>query len=166
MDEKKYPIYRFWVEFEDRDQNVSSSKMLGKFPSREEAFVLLDEFINTNLDSERQGRDGVYTIRSLDLEVVGAGWKFLREETWCCNWFNHYTYNIHLSDEELLESFQAYVERQRPYICEDLGSYDEYKRRVPEDKRICLMGAQDRWRWKEPCRCEHCQERGIVMIDH
>lgn len=33
-------------------------------------------------------------------------------DTWCLLWFSHYTYNTHLSDKELLESFRRYVFRK------------------------------------------------------
>jgi len=168
MDEKKYPIYEFWVRFkDDKDHNVVGVKMLEEVPCCWEDFLaVFVDWVDANLDGEHHGPGGTYTIRSLNLEIIDAGWKFLREETWCCGWFQHYTYNTHLSDEELLESFREYVERQRPYICGSDEPYDCYLERVPKDRRVCLMGAEDHWRWKEPCRCEHCRERGVVMIDH
>lgn len=151
--EKAYPIYQFWVRFSDPGHDVVASSMCKKYLRRDEAFQELQEFIDENLDAERTGKDGQYTIRGLALETVEAGWKFLREATWCCGWFQHYTYSIHLTDDELLESFEQYVRAHE---------HKDYQ----DDEYVCLMGAEDRWRWKDPCRCEHCQERSIVMIDH
>lgn len=165
MEEKLYPIYRFWIAFTDRDHNVSSSQMFKKHLNQEKAEQALRKFIESNLDAKRQGQNGEYTMRSLDLEVVGTGWKFEREATWCCQWFNHYTFNTSLTDEDILQSFEKYVRRHASNQVRTGEGIDEHRDRVGDDY-VCLMGAEDRWRWKGPCRCEHCQKRSIVMIDH
>lgn len=83
-------------------------------------------------------------------------------DNWCLTWFSHQTRNVHLSDEDLLESFRRFVERMYP--AHDRLRYD-YQH---DDGReyYCLMGAEDRWRWKGPCRCEHCVAQGVTRIDH
>lgn len=153
MAAKFYPIYRFWLTFTDADHNLDGSKMFKESLTKKTGKQALQEFIDRNLDAARQGAKGQYTLRSLNLTVVSSGWEFVREDTWCCRWFNHYTFNVHLADPELFRSFEEFVARHRgkPYTADDY---------------ICLMGAEDRWRWKDPCRCEHCQERGVVTIDH
>ena len=164
-DEHTYPIYRFWLTLSDNSHSVGGDRMFSERLTSEQAEKHLQEFIDINLDEQRDGKDGKYTIRSLGLDIVGKGWKLIGEETWCCRWFSHYTYNTHLSDDELLASFEAYVERHR---VEQLGLYENlevHKERVGENW-TCLMGAEDRWRWKGPCRCEHCTARGVVSIDH
>jgi hypothetical protein len=30
----------------------------------------------------------------------------------------------------------------------------------------CLMGAEDHWRWNNPCRCDDCKKLGVTRIDH
>lgn len=150
MNEHTYPIYRFWLKFTDPDHNVEG-KIMFKHPlTGQEGDQALQEFIDRNLDAERTHG---YTLRSLNLPIIGEGWEFVGEDTWLCQWFNHYTFNTHLTDQELLQSFTEFVARHRGKDYKDL----DY---------ICLMGAEDRYRWKGPCRCAHCQERGIVMIDH
>lgn len=87
--------------------------------------------------------------------------KFLRYETWCLEWFNHWTVDDSRSDEEYLASFTRFVMRME---------------RLPEGE-YCLMGAEDRWRWRgttddgkgktnPPCRCEGCKKAGVVRINH
>jgi len=68
------------------------------------------------------------------------------------------------------------------------GRYTEYTsddgevHQIWKDK-VCLMGADERWRWTAraegisiigcgeetdppPCRCEGCKKHGILRIDH
>ena len=99
--------------------------------------------------------------------------EFDRWEEWCCHWFNHYTWDTGLSDADVLLSFDRYVWRierlnmHNPHYTESGYKYDE----------VCLMGAEDRWRWRganddnddqtdPPCRCKHCKEQGVVRINH
>ena len=97
--------------------------------------------------------------------------QFYRFEVWCLNWFNHWSFDVGFSDDKVLESFQSYVcriQRANEHFryCED-SSLDSFGH-----DHFCLMGAEDRWRWKgnnnsePPCRCEHCKQNGIVRIDH
>ena len=95
--------------------------------------------------------------------------KLARHEHWCLTWFQHWTWRDGRSDKEILDSFQEYVFR-----IEDLN------RERPQNEQICLMGAEDRWRWKgsktggngpeddtdPPCNCKHCKEQGVVRIGH
>jgi hypothetical protein len=92
--------------------------------------------------------------------------KLIQREVWCSGWFFHWTWDVGLSDPEVLVSFERYVSRiQRSDRSEtEIGSL--------------LMGAQDRWRWTgrasglpseptlPPCRCEGCKKLGIVRIVH
>ncbi len=162
--ERSYPIYSFWISFTDSDHNLSNHRMFAEHLSADELDKELQEFIDRGLDQGCIGAEGEYTIRSLNLGIIGKGWKYQRGDTWCCQWFNHYTFNTHLTDEELLQSFSEYVNRHKGGLRrhEDAG---HYRIRTGNDY-VCLMGAQDHWRWKGICRCEHCQARGIVMIDH
>ncbi len=125
---------------------------------------------NTTLEEiERDGREvwwpahiakrPVPTLGDLTISAV-----YLRSETWCQAWFSHWTWANGRTDQELLQSFQAYVMR-----IEELNWKSQ--REAGKDV-LCLMGAEDRYRWrgredsKAPCRCEHCEKLGIVRIDH
>ena len=110
----------------------------------------------------------------LQLECV-----FVRYETWCLEWFCHYTYDTGQTDHEAIASFERFVCRMKALNGREGelvqlpdGSNGVYSRDV-----YCLMGAEDRWRWhgerKEdgenappPCRCDGCKKRGVIRINH
>lgn len=98
----------------------------------------------------------------LKVTVRGPRW-----ETWCLSWFSHWTWDNGRSDEEFLASFERYVRRYEHMARWDSG------RIIGDPKYVCLMGAEDRWRWrgstedsKAPCRCEGCTKNGVVRICH
>jgi len=102
-------------------------------------------------------------------ELLELKVEFLEWETWCLSWFSHYTYNAHLSDEALLDSFSRFVHRKEfeDWIVSQGPNDPLYKQAKEEGKYLhCLMGAEDRWRWKGPCRCPDCVKFGITRIDH
>lgn len=88
-------------------------------------------------------------------------------ESWCLTWFQHWTFDDGRTDAEFRQSFEAYVrrhEREQDWV--SAGG-------DPPEGYICLMGAEDRWRWtgetdksEPPCRCEHCRAQGVVRISH
>ena len=94
---------------------------------------------------------------------------FEGEESWCLEWFQHWTFDVGQTDGEALSSFQRYVDR-----------YAHMQRiwPIPTEGYKCLMGAEERWRWKgsvdgtpendapAPCRCEHCKKHGVIRIGH
>jgi hypothetical protein len=90
-----------------------------------------------------------------------------RREVWCDGWFSHYSFDVGMSDQEVLASFARYVERVL------------YSGRPENEIGGRLMGAEDRWRWhgcvspdpqaertEPPCRCPGCKAAGLVRIDH
>ena len=96
-------------------------------------------------------------------------------ETWKCTWFGHNTFDIGLSDSEVLKSFEEYVRRYEHM--QDMSI--DYINSLGETY-ICLMGAEDRYRWRAgfnlegerdddvaaPCRCIHCKKNGMISIAH
>ena len=92
--------------------------------------------------------------------------KLLGHDVWCPGWFSHWTFDVGMSDRDVLDSFERYVDR---ILRSDL----------PEAEKGSLMGAEDRWRWHgctdgdpqgertdAPCRCPACKASGLVRIDH
>lgn len=77
---------------------------------------------------------------------------------WALAWFAHQTFRAGRSDDELRESFERFVRRY-----EDLQDYNGPT--PPSDYR-CLMGAQDRWRWKPLCACDACVRDDVALIAH
>ena len=103
--------------------------------------------------------------------------KLTHHESWCCSWFEHWTFDVGQSDKDALASFDSYVDRHAFYQewpHDERTDADLAARGVPH--RVCLMGAEDRWRWcggpgpddrtTPPCRCEHCKAQGVLRIGH
>ncbi len=93
---------------------------------------------------------------------------FIENETWWITWFQHETFDIGQSNEEVLASFRRYIHRKKVENCKKYN-----------DSSYGLMGAEDEWRWhgaepdgkpednsKPPCRCKHCKEQGLIRIAH
>jgi hypothetical protein len=107
-----------------------------------------------------------------DIQDVELSFEYERNETWICEWFCHCTPDVGQSDEDALKSFQNYVYRiqdlNQKLRCEQDLSYHA----TPKGG-VCLMGAEDRWRWRGendargvPCRCKGCKDSGIIRINH
>lgn len=90
-------------------------------------------------------------------------------ETWYCIWFQHAQPDWGDSDADVLTSFQRYVDRIIRFNQRNQESYEPGGTLYDP---ICLMGAEDRWRWRgegqgdPPCRCAGCKKFGVVRIDH
>lgn len=161
MEEKKYPIYNISVRWnqDDYQGNCSGYKKMykddpGLIQVTKEALDWWNEYIKKepHTKGDKKLIDKHPQLLSIEVKFIGC-------ETWCILWFSHYTYNTELTDEELLRSFQKFVDRKLPL-------QENLEHNVPNSETYCLMGAEDNWRWKGPCRCEHCQKAGIVSIDH
>lgn len=172
----KYPIYSFTLIVSREGWSTRGrSTMLPDSLETVDLEHRLAEWADNNLDAEREDalhHDGLpyKTLReAVDdgaMEVLETSWEFLGYDTWCCQWFSHYSFATHLSDDELRDSFAEFVGRHRSHERRGSEEQDEYHARVEPANRVCLMGAEERWRWKGPCRCEHCEARGIVKFDH
>ena len=183
--EKAYPIYSVRITYTE-DINDENRKHIGenrKLPNnrakgaisptlmcKEEQDIdkikqYTKEKIWSNYTKVRDRRTlekGRIPIDNPKLESIEVS--LLRYETWCLEWFTHWTFDDGRSDEEYLRSFADFVNR--------MERIDDY----------CLMGAEDRWRWHgvaddgettdpnkytdPPCRCKYCKAKGIVRIDH
>lgn len=160
-----YPIYHIGFSWPQEgcinDQNGTSSTMMLKEKNISEVNARAFE-IAENLAEQ-------YNVHPSDMDIRVH---MTHMEEWCLRWFNHFTFDRGLSDQEVLKSFRRYVWRierlnqraQKFITCED-GS-------ILHVDVHCLMGAEDEWRWSgaddtpAPCRCEHCVKRGVVMINH
>ncbi len=166
LDGKEYPVYPI---YKIRYQWPQEGKHCPNGTNGTSASVMLREPSITDINGKAMVRAEMlaeeYNLHPSEVDVkVG----FERFEEWCCQWFNHWTWDRGLSDADVLASFERYVwrierlNRHNPHFTESGYQYDE----------ICLMGAEDRWRWRAaddedpPCRCEHCVEQGVVRINH
>lgn len=170
---KAYPIYRIsasWTELDkqlvNRINNSTSAHVMHKS-------IQLPEYIWNNANQ------WWVTIKSqkpeLKRELVHLKCELIRYETWNTTWFCSESFNSELSNAEVLDSFEEYVRRY-----EELQNMPYNRIRELGFDYVCLMGAEDRWRWRAgftpdgtrdddypaPCRCRHCQSAGMVRIAH
>ena len=96
---------------------------------------------------------------------------FIRNETWCSTWFCHYRFDLGETDEQILVSFDRYVDRMQ--CLNEKLRYEQGTNQYDTPKGgVCLMGAEDRWRWRgendgpAPCRCDGCKKYGVIRINH
>ncbi len=173
--ERAYPIYQTevrWIQDGEYDEkyprwykglragrmrnNTGFSRMEKKeietTAIRKDALKWWAKYKLDNLDGKNPGRPTI--------TITGP-----RYETWCLTWFQHFTFDDGRSDKEFLESFGRYVARY--------AHMQDYPPSSMPEGYVCLMGAEDRWRWMAdkdnphpPCRCEHCKEQGVVRIGH
>lgn len=99
-------------------------------------------------------------------ELVGltSNIELVRRAEWWLSWFCHSTFDVGQTDAEVLASFEQYLDWAEPQSTERGGT-------------VCLMGAEDRWRWHgyqdkdgnrtpAPCRCDGCRKYGLIRIGH
>ncbi len=153
--EKAYPIYRVdaTLKYDGIDKDsTSSDRMYPTKPTATQLLADVKEWWDSFSNAERLGENKTPIAQRhpilLELKV-----SFIGYETWCLGWFSHCTFVNDRSDKELQQSFANYVNRRLL----------EHNR---DEKGYCLMGAEDNWRWKEPCHCEVCQKQGMTRIVH
>jgi hypothetical protein len=168
MEENKYQVLQFSFHWRERhadgkeiENGTCFDRMLKEEVHEAEFPAAIEEWWKCYLE----GYLAKYPDRVI-LERTKGTVKDLGRFAWCLTWFSHFTYNTWLDDDEILASFENYV-REVTRHNEVHGHFDNMMTNKDDrDSYICLMGAEDRFRWKGPCRCEHCQTAGVVRIDH
>ena len=184
VEEKKFPIYKFnfrWNELGDTSKYKDNPRWTEGLPEgriwngtgfskmfkEEQTQEFIDKFANDwweNYKVQDKNKDLDFVLDKITAE-------FKENESWFLTWFSHETIDIGQTDEEVLQSFESFVRRK-----EELN----YQSRIKDDKDVyCLMGAEDRWRWRgadengnhsdntpPPCRCKFCKEQGVIRIGH
>ena len=179
----KYPIYLIdfkWsqagkpegIEYNPESnwfKGLPEGRFWNGFPHK---FMLKEELTDAQLTIKGAELWTQYTTRNSeqkDIDNLVIHGRLVEHEEWCIQWFNHYTFDIGQTDEEVLQSFEEFVRRKEAYNQIHRNEYGEGK--------YCLMGAEDRWRWSgeqlkhgdylpAPCRCEYCKEQGLIRINH
>ena len=156
---QKFPIYKIRVYFKSDtcDDSIEINRMFKEKKTAEE----LQHFANESWSRYVKAHPtDILTYQSFS-------WKYVGEDSWMLEWFQHSTIDTGQTDEEALSSFEEYVSRKEMLIMnnKDPG---------------CLMGAEDRYRWHgsapdrhgntlestAPCRCDHCVNQGVLRIAH
>lgn len=107
-------------------------------------------------DKDRPHRSVVNRMRLCGLNI-----KRLGRHPWVLRWFAHTTFRDGRTDDEIWYSFEHYV-NQYGWM-QDIGR-ERVEKWYGEDY-VCLMGAEDRWRWKL-CDCDECKTGETVTIKH
>lgn len=193
MEDKKYPIYSIsakWSQDGKWDDNypkwhenlpegrmwnsTSFSKMFKEEQTQEQLDAYAKDWWEKMLIEKNT--EGKFPIINPELLYLKAELK--EHESWVLTWFCHETFDAGQTDKEAIKSFEDYVQRIQMHNQEIEWQY-------PEDEwykngHTCLMGAEDRWRWKGayengeygdeqapyPCRCKFCKEQGVLRIAH
>ena len=169
--DRAFPIYRIyatWQQWSDKFEDDWSDlpgrwAWLGCVGNSWSTYRMLRRDPQSADDLETLARsvwrDARFSDKYEGITTVDLRIEFVRYETWCLHWFNHWTWDLGQTDYEILASFERYVQRYE-YMQEFPSSYSGNR------NYICLMGAEDRFRWKGPCFCIHCNRMGKVSIDH
>jgi hypothetical protein len=155
MEEKKYPIYRFsaiWNQKDYENNSTGCCQMFETKPTNEELELKLDEFKQNIM---KKHPDAIFKICKC---------KYIEDETWVLQWFNHFTLNKFNNDNEAIKSFEQFVDRKTELNLQN-GHYRDDMNSNSKEPYYCLMGAEDRYRW-EVCHCEHCQKGDWTIINH
>jgi len=171
MEEKKYQIYKTFALWDQVGLDYANSTSLSRMyreetspeQARQDAMEWWEAFIKLPHGHRKEEGPSLVEI-GVDLLKLEC-WLF-EKETWCLHWFNHHTYNIHLSDDELFKSFDEFCYRKRVANMKAGHHNNDWSEHGEKGKYYCLMGAEQRWRWKGPCHCEHCEKAGLTRIDH
>lgn len=177
MKEQYYPIYSFtakWSELKNKQRDYLPFRQEGLSEDRvwnstSWSKMYKEDQSNGVLDKEIQNWWAAYSskedIKLLQVELLYLKVEIKEYESWNLTWFCHETFDLGQSDEDILKSFENFVERKQ--CINDISILETGFEKYP------LMGAEDRWRWRgetdqhdPPCRCVHCKEQGMVRIRH
>ena len=164
----KYPIYEITAKWNQDCQEYPTnstgfSRMFKEVPTFEVIMEELHKWWNNNLDAPRDWSPDKKTLRQINARLTELSFKYLRDDTWCISWFWHYTFNQFNNQAEAFNDFEIFVEGKESLNRNCDLPYDYCKTNNVE--RYCLMGAEDRWRWKL-CDCAKCKELGMTTITH
>ena len=155
MEDKKYPIYTIGARWnqDDCEENFASFDIM--YREKQLTEVLLKEALKwwDDITSKKPFSGEGMPIKMKNPQLIELKISFKECETWCLTWFQHWTFVDEQTDDELTASFRRFVQRR-------------FLKHIREEKGYCLMGAEDSWRWKEPCHCEACIARGVSYIRH
>jgi len=110
-----------------------------------------------------------YHNKKFEHKLIKLDKILLGEFTWWMKWFCHVNLNYHNNEQGAFESFERFLEETYGSIILDVHDYssmhkDTYLNKVT-NKEDCIMGAEERWRWKF-CGCEQCKKEQITIVKH
>jgi hypothetical protein len=85
-------------------------------------------------------------------------------DTWTLRWFAHHIDKTFDTDQDAIKSFREYINKNfRTH--QDSTGYTYKVTKKGTDEEVCLMGAEDEWRWKV-CHCDECKKAKHTIILH
>ena len=188
--EKAYPIYSFVVKWTEDRSEATKDFVSPKHPngyemppdkirnSMHHTMMFKEELSPKELElffTEKILPQIIEKHKALNICDISHKIRLVEYEVWVCEWFSHMTFDIGLSDTEVLASFERFVDRTLDKNRKlQIKTGDEFAGKS-------LMGADDRWRWyannpdgsrnetqdiPPPCRCVHCKNHGVIRINH
>lgn len=155
---KVFPIYKIKIDFMSNEEFESyAHSILAKEDLTTEGIQRYVDDLWSQLVEKDSKSENPKNIKLVASSSILEGY-----DSWKLTWFSHMTYDLGQSDEEVLRSFEDFVSR------------NEYHGPDMDLKASrCLMGAEDRWRWRgekddspAPCRCEGCKNHELIRINH
>ena len=141
-----------WMEREELSDDALENAGWARFASHQQTSL--------TLNPDRPHRSVVGKMKCSKMNV-----KRLGLQPWTLTWFAHQTFRDDRSDEQLHLSFHEYVDKYRWHQEEHrYHGPAEFEKRFGEPY-VCLMGAEDTWRWKL-CECQLCKDKGIAVFEH
>lgn len=164
---KVFPIYKIKIDFKVSEVIGDKSTVI-KEDSYTHTYMPKEEMTSEDRDKMISSLWDQLVAKEMesdsprDIEFLGSNSSLEGYDSWKLTWFSHMTYDLGQSDEEVLRSFEDFVSR------------NEYHGPDMDLKASrCLMGAEDRWRWRgekddspAPCRCEGCKNHELIRINH
>ena len=110
----KYAIYRTVAQWNqanlDHENGTSFSRMYKENPgisgARQDAINWWEEYVRKPYGF--RVTDGP-SLEEIGYELLSLECRFVEMESWCLDWFSHYTFNIHLSDKELIITLKIHI---------------------------------------------------------
>ena len=154
---------------------IWNSTSFSKMFKEEQTQEFLDNYVKEWWNKLIKRKKERFPIINPELQYLKA--EFKEWEVWVLTWFQHETFDIGQTNEEVLESFSNYVFRVQ-------SKNRNIERNFPENEWYqngykALMGAEDQWRWHgaepdgkpsdhspAPCRCKFCKKQGVIRIAH
>lgn len=153
---KKYRIYNIRAIWNQPGYQNNSTSITVGLKDDEPLFDMIEWWNNYKSSDKNKDKQPFELIK---LENV-----FLGRYSWWLDWFCHKTFNKFSSFEEAKDDFERFLTEE---IHADFGYYSNEelhygaerhneKLKYEDGSRICLMGAEQIWRWRE-CECEACK---------
>jgi len=161
----KYPIYFFSAKWQYRDDD-------GSLKDNSTSFFFMERAELSAVQLEKKKNELILSLRKKWNETghrylpgsLRTELDFHKYDTWMLGWFYHKTYNQFQSQEEAFKDFQEFVDRIQAENVKNGHHESECVIDNPNPYE-CLMGAEDRWRWRL-CDCSECKAGVTTVIYH